>query len=161
MRAGWGAAVAALWLGACGHHQGSGHPDVSYTGPRLPSRGPNCALQVFFATLPPYLVTEIASTRARCSGFTGGRDACVTLIRERACEAGADTVFGFSEAVGRPGPWNPETTYVTATLAVRAGGPPVAPATGPTAAAPPRAAVPASAPAPAAPSAQSGAAAPE
>ena len=128
--AGWvswvGRAVAGvLCVGACAHHA-SEHSDTSLVGPAQANRGPNCELQVFFSAPPPYPVTEIASTRVQCSGYSGGRDECIFLIKQRACEAGADTVFAFKEtllAVGNPIgilSRRNQTTFITATFAVRA-----------------------------------------
>jgi hypothetical protein len=127
------AVVAALGLAACAHQD-----DVTYLGPPRPSRGPNCDLQVFLSTVPSYPVAEIGSTRARCSDFSGGRAGCMGLIKKQACEAGADTVFGFSETVD-----NFERTYMSATLGVRVAGAPAVSAPPPGPAWPPMAGAPA------------------
>jgi hypothetical protein len=119
----WVALAGAVWAGACAHRGVADNPNVSLIGQPRPSRGPDCELQVFFATLPPYQVDEIASTRVSCSGVSGGREGCVGLIKQHACETGSDTVFGFRETVGDG------RTYMSATLGLRREAPPPAPGT--------------------------------
>jgi hypothetical protein len=127
MRAGWvGRAGWALVAAVCAGCVHDDNANISYIGSPRPARGANCELQVFFSTKPLYPVTEIASTRVQCSHYSGGREGCVSLIKKQACEAGADTVFGFEEAVRVPvgmfvTPTN-QTTFMTATFAVRAAG---------------------------------------
>jgi hypothetical protein len=106
-------AAAALLLAGC---VGS---EVTQIGPRRPGRARNCKVQTFPSTRPPYPFSEVASARAQCH-YAMGRGACIDELREQACAAGADTVFGFSEGMSG------EMTFISATFAVRtADAPPV------------------------------------
>ena len=99
--------VAALALAGCVSSE------VTPIGPARASRPENCPLSVYPTTRPAYGYEEIASVRAECDRVVG-RDACVIELRRRACAAGADTVFGFSEGNVGAGAY-----FIAATVAVR------------------------------------------
>ena len=113
--------AAALLMGAC---VGS---EATPIGPRRPSRPPGCPVEILPGTQVSGEYTPVASARAQCDGLSG-RNACIDELRRRACVMGADVAMAFSESV------SDGTTYIAATLAVRA-----APAPGLTAATPPAA----------------------
>lgn len=99
--------VAALVTGACANNV-----EVTQIGPRRPSRGGNCDIQIFLSAPPPYQVAEIASARAMCHELSG-RTRCIEDLQRAACHAGADVVFGFSETM------HGSYTYLSATFGVQ------------------------------------------
>jgi hypothetical protein len=90
--------------------------EVTPIGSTYPARETGCKIDVFPATTPAYQWEDIASVESKCH-FTMGRSACIEKLKEEACKAGADAVYGFNE--GRI----EEYTIITATLAKRTGEP--------------------------------------
>jgi len=82
---------------------------------RRPSLPAGCPLQMFPTTQPPYPHENSASVRVACDPDIG-RTPCVDALKEKACEAGADTIYGFQE--GNSGSWR----FIAATLANRTNG---------------------------------------
>ena len=80
-----------------------------------PSRPAGCPLQVFPTTQPDYPHENVASVRVQCDPVVG-RPPCVDALKGKACDAGADTVYGFQE--GNSGGF----MFISATLANRTNG---------------------------------------
>jgi len=80
---------------------------------RRPSRPAGCSLQIFPTTQPDYSHENVASVRVSCDPIIG-RPTCLKELKEKACHAGADTLYGFHE--GDSGGW----MFIAATAANRA-----------------------------------------
>jgi hypothetical protein len=90
------------------------HADVSQIGPRAPAKPAGCKLDIYPATRPPYPVENLASARANCVS----RQSCIDRLREEACDAGADVIYGFAEGV------QGMATLISATFARKTGNEP-------------------------------------
>jgi hypothetical protein len=97
----------AICLAACVTSEVSRISDTKY-----PPHEKGCPISIFPATTPDYNWSDIASVKARCH-FTNGRDACITELRDQACSAGGDTLYGFTDGV------EGEYTIVIGTVAIR------------------------------------------
>jgi hypothetical protein len=84
--------------------------EVTPIGRTYPAREPNCRIDVFPATPPPYPTEDLASARSKCH-FTSGRSACIDKLREEACASGGHAIYGFAEGV------QGEYTLISATIA--------------------------------------------
>jgi hypothetical protein len=72
-------------VAACTHRQATLLP----VGPLLPARGPSCPVEVEDQPEPGTKTLALA----RCTDGVLGDD-CTTLLKEKACEAGGDVLFG-------------------------------------------------------------------
>jgi hypothetical protein len=99
-----GLVLASMSMSACANVTA----EVTPIGPAFPARGAGCPLTVSPAQPPPYPIVDIASARVKCKDR---RTSCIEELEARACDAGADAVYGFSETV------RGHTTFITATFA--------------------------------------------
>jgi len=73
------------------------HSEVSpVNGSKLTPRPSGCAIQEFPSSAPDYPVEDIATVRATCH-VVAGRSACLERLRDDACEAGGDTLYGYKD----------------------------------------------------------------
>ncbi len=79
---------------------------------QYPPKAKGCPVEVFPSTTPDYQWTDIASVESRCH-FANGRDACITELKDKTCELGGDTLYGFKD--GKAG----EYSIVIGTVGVR------------------------------------------
>jgi hypothetical protein len=78
-----------------------------------PSRPTGCPLQIFPTTQPPYPHENVASVRVACDPILG-RAPCIDALEDKACHAGADTIYGMQKGIA-----GDSYMFFTATLANR------------------------------------------
>ncbi len=69
---------------------------VTLIGPRRPPRDPTCQVQ-FIEGAPASPVVDLASAQADCPDTS--RLGCMNELRARACQVGADTIYGVSQSL--------------------------------------------------------------
>jgi len=107
-------AILGLLLAGCVRSEVTPINDTQYA-----AKPSGCSIRVFPKTKPDVAYEDIADARAKCH-FTMGRSACIEKLKEDACEAGGDFIYGFAEGV------NGEYTLISATIARRTGSAPSA-----------------------------------
>jgi hypothetical protein len=86
--------------------------EVTALGPVRPARPEGCDVTLSPGRPPDFPIVDIATASASCDQYAD-RDGCIGELRRRACAAGADVVYGFSESVSG------NYTHIAATFAYR------------------------------------------
>lgn len=81
---------------------------------KLPPQPEGCPVQIFTATPPTYPWKDIASVSVRCNNWVG-RTGCIDELKNKTCEVGGNTLYGFQETVSQ------RFHYIVATIATRSG----------------------------------------
>lgn len=93
--------------------------EVTQIGPRRPARSYDCAADVV-RDRPSFAVVDLAVARAHCPFEEPPYRGCLEELRTRACQVGADVIYGLTETLSVPG----NGGQVNATLALRSGSAP-------------------------------------
>lgn len=77
-----------------------------------PPKPEGCPVEVFKSGAPSYHSKNIASVQATC--YSRSRDVCISILRDKTCELGGDTLHGFEDGI------QGAFTVVTATVGIKA-----------------------------------------
>jgi hypothetical protein len=77
-----------------------------------PPKPEGCPVELFTSGAPSYPSKNIASVQATC--YSRSRDVCISILRDKTCELGGDTLHGFEDGI------QGAFTVVTATVGIKA-----------------------------------------